>query len=233
MKNIKKTHIFALTILTCSFLLIFNCALFAKIEKGSTRAEVIEKYGEPNGTMKDGNEEILSYPGGMIVLLDGVVNQIDVNFETQLEQRRMEEQFKDAQQAKGLIEHKGQWITKTEKKEIERNQAMQQPILIFNDGGKLVNLNDLLVPGKITLVDFYANWCEPCKKIAPYLEYLAKKDPEIYLRKVDIVKWGTPVTIQYGIRSIPDVRVFDRNGRMVGRPTFNFNEILSYVARAK
>ncbi len=233
MKNSRKPHIFTLMVLTCSFLLVFSCALYARIEKGSTRAEVIEKYGEPSGIMSDANEEILSYPGGMIVLIDGIVDQIDENFEIQLEDRRMEDQFKDAQEAKGLIEYKGDWITKTEKKQIEKNRIMQQPILVFKDGGKLVDLRDVLVPGKITLVDFYADWCGPCKKLAPYLEHLAKKDPDVYLRKIDIVKWGTPVTLQYGIRSIPDVRVFDRNGRMVGRPTYNFNEIISYVSRSK
>ena len=233
MKNIRKPHILIFTILVSYFFLVFSSVLFAKIEKGSTRSEVIDKYGEPGGVINTGNEEILSYPGGMIVLIDGVVDQIDANFEMQLEQRHMEAQFKDAQEAKGLTEYKGDWITKTEKKQIEKNQVMQQPILVFKDGGKLVNLQDVLVPGKITLIDFYADWCVPCKKISSYLERLAKKDPDVFLRKIDIVKWGTPVTMQYGIRGIPDIRVFDRNGRMLGKPTFNFNEILSYIGRAK
>ena len=233
MKNIRKPHILILTILVSSFFLVFSSVLFAKIEKGSSRSEVIDKYGEPSGVINTGNEEILSYPGGMIVLIDGIVDQIDTRFEMQLEERRMEAQFKDAQEAKGLTEYKGDWITKTEKKQIEKNRAMRQPILVFKDGGKPVDLKDVLVPGKITLIDFYADWCVPCKKIAPYLEHLAKKDPDVYLRKIDIVKWETPVTTQYGIKSIPDIRVFDRNGRMVGMPTFNFNEILSYVGRSK
>ncbi|MFH1093861.1 MAG: thioredoxin family protein [Candidatus Omnitrophota bacterium] len=233
MKKFSIAQILILTILTFAFCLVCNHAVFAEIKKGSTRAEVIDKYGEPSGVMSEGNEEILSYPGGMIVLIDGLVDQIDANFEMQLEQRNMEEQFKKAQKAKGLTEHKGEWITKTEKKQIEKDQTIQQPILIFKDGGKLVDLKDVLVPGKITLIDFYADWCEPCKKISPYLEHLVKNDPDVFLRKIDIVKWGTPVTVQYGIQSIPDVRVFDRNGRMIGRPTYNFNEIISYVGRAK
>lgn len=233
MKNIRIPYILLLTILTCSCLLVFNSVLFAKIEKGSTRAEVINKYGEPTGIINTGNEEILSYPGGMIVFIDGVVDQIDPNFEMRLEDRKMETKFKEAQEAKGLTEYKDAWITKTEKKQIEKTQTMQQPVLIFKDGGKLVDLKDVLVPGKITLIDFYADWCGPCKKLSPYLEHLARKDADIYLRKIDIVKWGTPVTIQYGIRSIPDVRVFGRDGRMVGSPTYNFNEILSYIGRVK
>ena len=233
MKNIRIPHIIIVTILTCSFCLGLNSTLFAEIKKGSTRAEVIARYGEPNGVMSTGSEEILTYPGGMVVLNDGIVDQIDANFEMQLQQRSMEDKFKAAQKSKGLTEYKGDWITKTEKKQIKQNQALQKPIIIFKDGGKQVDLKDVLVPGKITLIDFYADWCGPCKKISPYLEHLAQNDPDVYLRKIDIVNWGTLVTIQYGIKSIPDVRVFDRNGRMVGRPTYNFNEILSYVGQSK
>ena len=167
MKNNRIVQILIVTILTCFFCLGFNSSVFAKIEKGSTRAEVIDRYGEPNGVMNAGSEEILTYPGGMIVLIDGIVDQIDANFEMQLEQRHVEDKFKSVQKSKGLIEYKGDWITKTEKKQIKQNQAMQKPVLVLKNGGNQVDLKDVLVPGKITLIDFYADWCGPCKKCLP------------------------------------------------------------------
>lgn len=233
MKNIRSSYIFFSVILTICHCLIFNQAANAQIVKGSTKEQVIKRFGEPSGVMSTGSEEILSYPGGMIVLIDGIVDQIDDNFEMDIKQRSMEDKYKEAQRAKGLTEYKGEWITKTEKRQIELNREQQQPIRMFKGGGNLVDLKDIIVPGRITIVDFYADWCEPCKKMSPYLEHIAKNDPDVFLRKIDIVQWGTPVTNQYGIRSIPDVRVFDRSGRMVGSPTHDFNQILSYIGRSK
>ncbi len=233
MKKIRAAQILIVMILTFVFCLGFNNAVFAKIVKGSTRVEVIDKFGEPSGVMSTGSEEILSYPGGMIVLIDGIVAQIDDNFEMLIKRRKMEDKYKDTQKSKGLTEHKGNWITKNEKKQIELTKSQQQPIRVIKNGGKLVNLKDILIPGKIIVVDFYADWCGPCKKIAPYLKNIARNDPDVFLRQIDIVSWETPITTQYSIRSIPDVRVFDRNGRMVGRPTHDLNEIVSYIQRSK
>ncbi len=233
MKKIRIAQLLILLILSFTVCLVFSNELFAKIEKGSTKAEVIDKFGEPSGVMNTDNEEILSYPGGMIWLIDGIVEQIDDNFEVMLKQRDVEDKFKEAQKAKGLTEYKGDWITKPEKKQIELTKAQQQPIRVLKTGGKLVDLKNILVPGKITIVDFYADWCGPCTKMSPYLEHIAKKDPDVFLRKIDIVKWGTPVTNQYGIRSIPDVRVFDRSGRMVGSPSHDLNEVLSFIGHSK
>ena len=112
-------------------------------------------------------------------------------------------------------------------------KKLSQKIVVINKGGKEITVDEVLVSGKITVVDFYADWCTPCRQLSPYLEKLAKSDPDIYLRKVNIVKWGTPITKQFAINSVPDVRVFDRYGRIVGRPSYNFNEILSYVKRSK
>lgn len=233
MKKINSPQLVILIVLSFAVLFIFNNNAFAEIKKGSTRAEVVNKFGEPNGVMTMGKEDIFTYPGGMIVLIDGIVDQIDANFEAQLEQRVKEDKYSESQKEKGLTKHKGEWITKEAKKQIDVTKAQQQPIRILRGGGRAVEISEILVPGKITIVDFYADWCGPCKKMAPYLVHIAQKDPDVYLRQIDIVKWGTPVTSQYGIRSIPDVRVFDRNGRMVGKPTHDFNEILSYIGRSK
>jgi thioredoxin 1 len=57
-------------------------------------------------------------------------------------------------------------------------------------------------------VDFWAEWCGPCKKIAPVLEELAEK----YAGQVEIVKLNTDenpnTTRNYGVMSIPTLTVF-------------------------
>jgi len=200
---------------------------------GSSREDVIAVYGKPSGVMVSGDEEILSYPGGMIVIRDGVVSQMDDNFSQRLEQRREEEVFKAKQKAKGLIQFRGKWITPAQKKEIEKKQALQKTVAIYSNGGQPVDLSAIVVPGKVTIIDFYADWCRPCVAMAPYLERLAQSDRDVFLRKIDIVRWGTPVTQQFNIRSIPDIRVFDRSGRMVGPPTYDFRQVQAYVQQAK
>jgi thioredoxin-like negative regulator of GroEL len=63
---------------------------------------------------------------------------------------------------------------------------------------------------------------------------MARTDPEIALRKIDIVNWKTAVAKQYNVRSIPQVNVYNRSGRLVGTVVgANVEEIKRYVARAK
>ncbi|MBU1086266.1 MAG: thioredoxin family protein [Candidatus Omnitrophica bacterium] len=227
-----KKHI-AILIISAFIQAFFAIAAFALVEVGSSRQEVVAAFGEPSGSMTSGNEEILSYPGGMIVIVDGKVDSLDKDFSQRLEIRKEENQFNTQQKEKGLVQHQGQWVTLDEKQSAESQKKLGQPIMVFNDGGAEITVDQILVPGKITIIDFYADWCPPCKKLSPFLEKLAKSDKDVYLRKVNIIKWGTPVTKQFSINSVPDVRVFDRYGRMVGRPTYDFNEILSNVQRSK
>lgn len=85
----------------------------------------------------------------------------------------------------------------------------------INRNGQRVDIRRHLVPGKVTIVDFYADWCGPCRQITPFLEDLAKNDPDVYLRKVDIDRWGSPVAEQHKINSIPRIEVYDRKGQEV------------------
>jgi len=58
---------------------------------------------------------------------------------------------------------------------------------------------------KPCIIDFYADWCGPCKTIAPILEELAKEyDGQIYIYKVDTEK-EQELAAAFGIRSIPSL----------------------------
>ena len=107
-------------------------------------------------------------------------------------------------------------------------------IQVISNGGQQVDLASLLTPGKITLVDFYADWCGPCRQIGPYLEQMVRENPQqMALVKVDIVNWSTPVARQFGLKSIPNIRVFDRQLRQVGEPTHDVNRIIGYLKSIK
>ncbi|MCP4649919.1 MAG: thioredoxin family protein [PVC group bacterium] len=213
----------------------------AEIGIGSTRKEVIDTYGLPSGQLKSGDEEILTYPGGLLTIRNDKVISIDDDFVQRLESRKKTNAFESEQKAKGLILHNGKWITKAEKQSQERSQAEEEikqrltndPILVFSNQGQAIDINALLVSGKITIIDFYADWCGPCKSISPHLEQIARNDPEVFLRKVDIVTWQTPVVQQYAIKSVPNIRVFNRRGKMIGQPTHNINQVQEYIEKAK
>jgi thiol-disulfide isomerase/thioredoxin len=108
-----------------------------------------------------------------------------------------------------------------------------EPIKVISHGTQ-VDINQHVVLGNVTLVDFYADWCGPCRQLSPCLEQMARNDPEIALRKIDIVTWKTAVAQQFNIHSIPQVNVYDRSGRLIGTVLgVDFEKVKSYVAQAK
>ena len=60
------------------------------------------------------------------------------------------------------------------------------------------------------LVDFYAEWCGPCKALAPVLEEVAKETPNAKIVKVNVDE-NQELAYRYKIESIPSVLVFKNN----------------------
>ncbi|MCL2618851.1 MAG: thioredoxin [Defluviitaleaceae bacterium] len=67
------------------------------------------------------------------------------------------------------------------------------------------------------LVDFYANWCGPCKVIAPILDEISGERDDVVICKIN-VEDAPEVASKYGVRSIPTLISF-RGGEVVKRVT--------------
>ena len=61
---------------------------------------------------------------------------------------------------------------------------------------------EVLKSNKKVLVEFYADWCDPCKMLAPTLEEIAKENPDIKVVKVNVDE-NQYTAIKYGAYSIP------------------------------
>jgi len=81
-----------------------------------------------------------------------------------------------------------------------------------------------LQTGKVVVIDFYADWCGPCRKLSPILEKIASDHGgKILVGKVNVDQYRE-IASREGVKSIPDVRIL-RDGaevdRFVGLPDEN------------
>ena len=79
-----------------------------------------------------------------------------------------------------------------------------------------MTFSDLTDTDKPVLVDFYADWCAPCRAMKPVLEDLkAQMGEELSIFKIDVDK-NQAIAERYAIRSIPTLILF-KNGEPVWR----------------
>ena len=73
--------------------------------------------------------------------------------------------------------------------------------------------DDVLMSDKTVVVDFWAEWCGPCKLVAPILEEIASTNEGIVIAKLNVDE-NPQTSASYGITSIPTMNVY-KGGQVV------------------
>jgi copper chaperone CopZ len=103
--------------------------------------------------------------------------------------------------------------------------------------GKRVDLAKIMAPGKITIVDFYADWCGPCHVLEARLQHLMQGNANLALRRVNIGKWDNDAAKQateLRAAALPYIRVYNAKGKFVASVTGGmWDEVLGAIGKAE
>lgn len=104
--------------------------------------------------------------------------------------------------------------------------------------GRRVDLAGILAPGKVTIVDFYGDWCGPCRVLEARLQHLMNgSKPNLAVRRINIGKWDNDAAKQateLRAAALPYIRVYDAHGKFVTAVTGGmWDEVLGAIEKAE
>ncbi|HEY5589401.1 MAG TPA: thioredoxin [Paludibacter sp.] len=78
------------------------------------------------------------------------------------------------------------------------------------------NIKEIIKSGKPVVIDFWAEWCGPCRMVGPVVEELAKEyDGKVVIGKMNVDE-NVDTPNEYGIRNIPTI-LFFKDGQVVDK----------------
>lgn len=77
------------------------------------------------------------------------------------------------------------------------------------------NFNEVVGSGKTVLLDFYADWCGPCRMVSPIVEQIAEECPQYTVGKVNVDN-EQELAQQFGVMSIPMLAVM-KDGKVAAQ----------------
>lgn len=88
---------------------------------------------------------------------------------------------------------------------------------VSHAGEDVPSLEGHAVRGKVTLFDFYAVWCAPCRELDAHVHTLLVQRADLAVRKLNVVSWETPLAERYlrDVPTLPYVIVYGKTGKRV------------------
>jgi thiol-disulfide isomerase/thioredoxin len=109
-------------------------------------------------------------------------------------------------------------------------------VVKISEQGEAVDLESHLAPGKVTVIDFYAEWCKPCREVDEHMTAVLAAHDDIALRKVDIVDWDSEVAQQHmkSVPNLPYLIVYGRDGKQRATISgFDLEKLDAAIAEAR
>ncbi len=116
------------------------------------------------------------------------------------------------------------FISQTLKKESEKKLASSNEQVEYQNEENKTNIlnvtsenfeSEVLQSDKTVLIDFYADWCGPCKILSPIVEEVAKENADVKVVKINVDS-EQEIAIKYRIMSIPTLVVI-KDGKEINR----------------
>jgi len=106
-------------------------------------------------------------------------------------------------------------------------------------GGETLDVKSLPTKGATTLIDFYSPYCPPCVQLAPIMEKLAAKRPDLAIQKVNInrpevkgIDWLSPLAQQFRIRQVPYFMIFSPKGKLLAQGRDAKDQVIRWLQEA-
>jgi thiol-disulfide isomerase/thioredoxin len=90
---------------------------------------------------------------------------------------------------------------------------------LVDAGQDLPSLEAHVVRGKVTVFDFYADWCGPCRQVDEHVYEVLKRRADVAYRKLNVVSWESPLAKHYmaATPNLPYVVVYGKDGKPAGQ----------------
>jgi thiol-disulfide isomerase/thioredoxin len=104
--------------------------------------------------------------------------------------------------------------------------------------GEKIDIARVLVPGKVTVLDYWAEWCSPCHLLDARLQHLVQANADVAVRRINIGKWDNAAakqaTLEFRVEALPYVRVYDGRGKLAGAVTGgSWDKIVPLIKKAQ